>query len=230
MRDKLASMAELVQKNLKDAQQTQKRWYDRTAREREFQPGDQVLVLLPTSTNKLLAKWRGPYRVLKREGKVTYQVDICMMPANAREFYMSINTLWQWHTPVATSFFSEGAEEEEEEVDDDFPEWRPSCTKEPRMGEQLTTAQQTELATLLENFQDVLHSRPGRTTLIEHRITSGDAHPVRLPPYRIPYAYRDSPVRAEGHSGHGHYRAVEERMGLTHGDCAQEGWGCPPVH
>ena len=50
----------------------------------------------------------------------------------------------------------------------------------------------TELATLLDNFQDVLHNRPGHTTLIEHRITSGDARPVREPPYRIPYAYRET--------------------------------------
>ena len=28
----------------------QKRWYDRNAREREFNEGDQVLVLLPTTT------------------------------------------------------------------------------------------------------------------------------------------------------------------------------------
>ena len=125
--------------------------YDRTCAEKSegcptnpetmVQPdseGDQVLVLLPTSTNKLLAKWRGPYRVLKREGKVTYQVD--KHDACKRKRVLHVNMLRQWHTPVATSFFAEGAEEEEE-MDNDFPEWRPSCTKEPRMGEQLTTAQ-----------------------------------------------------------------------------------------
>ena len=62
-----------------------------------------------------------------------------MHDARKRKRVLHVNMLWQWHTPVATSFFAE----EEEEVDDDFPEWRPSCTKEPRMGEQLTTAQQS---------------------------------------------------------------------------------------
>ena len=49
--------------NLTRPQQRKKRWYDRTAWEREFQQGDLVLVLvlLPTSTHKLLAKWKGPY-------------------------------------------------------------------------------------------------------------------------------------------------------------------------
>ena len=39
-------MAELVEENLKEAQQTQKQWYDQKAREIKFQTGDQVLALL----------------------------------------------------------------------------------------------------------------------------------------------------------------------------------------
>ena len=52
------------------------RWYDVKARLREFKAGDPVLVLLPTSTNKLLAQWQGPYQVLERMGQVTYLVDM----------------------------------------------------------------------------------------------------------------------------------------------------------
>ena len=37
---------------------------------REFQPGDQVLVLLPTSTSKSLAQWQDPYKVVKCVGEV----------------------------------------------------------------------------------------------------------------------------------------------------------------
>jgi len=33
-------------------------------------------VLLPTSSNKLLAQWQGPYRILRRVGKVDYEVLI----------------------------------------------------------------------------------------------------------------------------------------------------------
>ena len=32
---------------------------------------------------------------------------------------------------------------------------------------------------------------PGRTTLAEHHIETGDAYPVKLPQYRVPHAYRD---------------------------------------
>ena len=44
-RDKLSNMAELVQENLSKAQARQKSWYDKNARDREFQPGDPVPVL-----------------------------------------------------------------------------------------------------------------------------------------------------------------------------------------
>ena len=43
-----------------------------------------------------------------------------------------------------------------------------------------------------KKFHKVLSSSPGRTTITEHRINTGQAKPVRLPPYRIPYAYRDT--------------------------------------
>ena len=38
--------------------------------------GDRVLVLLPTATNRLLAKWQDPYPVLRKVGPVTYEVDM----------------------------------------------------------------------------------------------------------------------------------------------------------
>ena len=32
----------------------------------------------------------------------------------------------------------------------------------------------------------------GKTELLEHKIETGDAKPVRLPPYHLPHAYRDT--------------------------------------
>ena len=69
-------MSELVRENLAQAQKDQKRWYDRHAQQREFQPGEHVLVLLPSSTSKLQAWWQGPYPVLCRVSTVTYQIDM----------------------------------------------------------------------------------------------------------------------------------------------------------
>ena len=76
MRNKLQKMAEIMKEHLEAAQTQQKHWYDLKACEHEFNLEEQVLVLLPTSSNKLLAQWQGPYRVVKRLGKVNYVVDM----------------------------------------------------------------------------------------------------------------------------------------------------------
>ena len=69
-------MSCIVQENLEATQKVQKRWYDQGARQRQFEAGDQVLLLLPTSTNKLVAQWQGPYEAVKKIGKVDYLVHM----------------------------------------------------------------------------------------------------------------------------------------------------------
>ncbi len=186
MRDKLASMTELVRGNLTKAQTRQKRWYDRTARERAFKTGDQVLVLLPTHASKLKATWQGPYRIVCRTGKVTYQVDL--HDTRRRKRVLHVNMLRRWHTPT-TSLFAEDTTVEEGE--EDCPEWRDDGPGQPTVGKHLTVQERADLDTLLKECGDVLQSRPGRTSLAEHTIDSGAAKPVKLPPYRLPHAYRE---------------------------------------
>ena len=89
MREKMEKMSELVQENISKAQRYQKKWYDQNAREREFKEGDLVLVLLPTSTNKLLARWEGPYTILKQMGKVNYMVDMHDHRKRKRTFHIN---------------------------------------------------------------------------------------------------------------------------------------------
>ena len=90
VQEKLARMSELVVDNLKEAQKQQKRWYDSNARMREFKDGDQVLVLLPSSTSKLLASWQGPYVVKKRLSDVTYEFDMSDKKKRKRIFHMNM--------------------------------------------------------------------------------------------------------------------------------------------
>ena len=76
IRERLEKMKDVVRENLEEAQKLQKKAYDRKIQERFFKEGDKVLVLLPTSTHKLIAQWQGPYKVLRRVGKVTYEVYV----------------------------------------------------------------------------------------------------------------------------------------------------------
>ncbi len=74
LRAKLHTLGRLSMENLLQAQDKQSRLYNRATRERQFTPGDKVLVLLPTSSSKLLAKWQGPFVVTRRVGDLDYEV------------------------------------------------------------------------------------------------------------------------------------------------------------
>ena len=102
-------MVEEVQKNCEKAQKKQKQWYDENARERECQVGEYVLVLLPDSTQKLFARWQGPYVIKKKVGDVDYQVD--MWDKKKRYRVLHVNLLSKWHAPSNNAYAAEVVEE-----------------------------------------------------------------------------------------------------------------------
>ena len=65
-------------------------------------------------------------------------------------------------------------------------------SEEPKINKQLTQKQRGELDALRAEFGDVMSDLPGKTVLVEHRIETGDAKPVRLPPYHLAHAYWDT--------------------------------------
>ena len=48
--------------------------YNRGAQQCTLNPGDQVLILVPPTEFKFLAKWQGPYDIIYRVGNVNYRV------------------------------------------------------------------------------------------------------------------------------------------------------------
>ncbi|KAJ8381163.1 hypothetical protein SKAU_G00019410 [Synaphobranchus kaupii] len=69
----MATLWPLVRKHMQEAQEAQARVYNRGAQLREFQQGDKVLVLVPTSECKFLARWKGPYEIIEKVGEVNYR-------------------------------------------------------------------------------------------------------------------------------------------------------------
>ena len=171
-----------VQKNCVKAQEKQKQWYDENSREREFQVGDYVLVLLPDSTQKLFARWQGPYVIKKKIGEVTYQVD--MWDKKKRYRVLHVNLLSKWHTP-STAYTAEVVEEI---CEDEIPAWKGFLKGDSRYTTgKLSESQRQQLHSLLSNYEDVMQPYPGKTDLVEHHIyTSESARPVHQPPYRLP--------------------------------------------
>lgn len=134
MRERLEGMSTLVQENLKKAQVGQKTWYDRTARERTLAPGDRVLVLLPTSTCKLLAQRHGPYKVVRQVGKVNYLIS--MPERRKKKGVFHINMLRRWKEQSSMGYFVMEAMDEEDELE--TLTWDGGEEGEPVVGEGLT--------------------------------------------------------------------------------------------
>ena len=66
-----------------------------------------------------------------------------------------------------------------------------STTNDPTRLPPTVEAQREELTDLVGEFSNVFQAYPGCTNVTEHSIDTGDAAPVRLPPYRLPHAYRE---------------------------------------
>ena len=76
MREKLEDTFKLDDSELEKGQQKGKHYYDRKTRVRKFQPGEKVLVLLPTDHKKLLMQWKVPFEVSSVVGLNNYKVKV----------------------------------------------------------------------------------------------------------------------------------------------------------
>eukprot|EP00731_Ephydatia_muelleri_P026442 Em0018g542a len=124
-----------------------------------------------------------PYLIKAKVTPVTYEIDMSDRKKWQRIFY--VNMLKGWNTPTTMCLAAKETEEGEE-----IQLWKDDIG-EPKINERLTPKQRGQLNVLRAEFTDVMSDLPGKAELVEHRIETGDAKPVRLPPYRLPHAYRD---------------------------------------
>ncbi len=97
---KLHTLGRLSMENLLQAQDRQMRLYNRGTRLRQFTPGDKVLVLLPTSSSKLLAKWQGPFVVTRRVGELDYEVKRTDRGDACQIYHLNLLKRWNEGTSV----------------------------------------------------------------------------------------------------------------------------------
>nr|XP_042705994.1 uncharacterized protein LOC122173677 [Chrysemys picta bellii] len=162
LRKRLQTLGAFAQENLERAQACQERLY---SRERKFIPGDRVLLLLPSAESKLLAKWQGPYEVIRRVGPVDYEVRLPGRRKETRIYH--VNLLKAWKTWEALFIGPSTPDSELGPLVGDLPDPRPAT-----LGSGLSPRQRGHLQQLVEEFPDVLSARPGRTTLMSHHIAT----------------------------------------------------------
>lgn len=104
MREKLDQMQQLAVQHQQDSHKQTKHHYDQKAKERTFEPGDQVLVLMPMASGKLSAQWQGPYSIVQQVSPVTYTID--MYDRRKWKPTVHLNMLKQWNSPGCISLYS----------------------------------------------------------------------------------------------------------------------------
>jgi len=75
MREHLRSSITHAQQHAEEQKNESKVWNDKKARSRSFEPGQEILALLPLPGNQLQAKYCGPYTILEKLGPVDYLID-----------------------------------------------------------------------------------------------------------------------------------------------------------
>ncbi|XP_072169909.1 uncharacterized protein [Diadema setosum] len=194
-RERLANITTAAQKNLAQAQKRQKAWYDRKARTKDLQVGDKVLVLLPSSSNKLLAKWQGPYPVIQKLSDVNYVVEMGDKRKKHRVFHT--NMLRVWREREECVMYTDVDDGNDDEYLDQFiePLTQRGTSSEVELPDYLTTQQTQQLGDVIHDFTDILSDNPGRTDRIEHDLVTSNDHPIRQKAYRLPHAVRETVKR-----------------------------------
>ncbi|KAJ1135311.1 hypothetical protein NDU88_001751 [Pleurodeles waltl] len=192
LKSQLQTVWEDVRTHMEKAQEKQKQYYDQAAKSRQLQPNDKVLLLLPSSDNKLLAKWQGPYKVLKQISSVTYLVELSQNPK--REQIYHINLLKKWEeskvpsSPVASGFMVTPDKPLEIELCLTTPQ---TPSERPQISPNLQDEQQKQLDSLLAQHVVFFQSKPSKTSLIQYHIKTTEDQTIRLRSYHRQRAKRE---------------------------------------
>ena len=210
LREKLEDILKLAHSQLQKAQDKGKHYYDRKTRARKFQPGEKVLVLLPTDHNKLLTQWKGPFEVSSVVALNDYRVKVKgkekVYHANLLKTYFErdeARTEGAVAVVKADNRFEEDThcevkecEVKDAEDDDnvDFLEIGRYDAKESvadvATGSNLTDEQRSEFMDLANQFSSLFTEAPGTTDLGQHHIKLTSDEPVWSRPYPVPYSMR----------------------------------------
>ena len=204
MRQRLLKCWNVAADNLEATREKTKQRYDLKARYREFRPGQKVLVFLPLQGHPLSAKFSGPYQVLKKISDTTYVVAT---PDRRRaQRLCHVNSMKKYEEEEAqgsddTALLCSTTPSDQDDLPDvDFVDlssvgvWKKNPSVLSHLTEKLAHLepnQQADVQRLLTRFPQVMRDQPGRTHLVEHDISVGDAKPIKQTPYRVNPEQRD---------------------------------------
>lgn len=204
LRDRIDESCRLAQESAFEKAKIYKTYADRKSQIREFQVGDEVLVLLPQDPKKLLMTWKGPYKVVSVRSGVNYEIQIDnktkTLHANMLKKYIRRNTTEPhiFNREIACLGLISETDDDEGQlthipmVQNDQQETYQDVNINPN----LSSTQRSQIDTLITQYKDVLTDNPGHTNIIEHEIRLTTTEPVKAKIYPIPFHSRDQ-VKSE---------------------------------
>jgi hypothetical protein len=197
----------IVSKIAMSRSQIKKRHSNKKSRNRKLEIGDKVLLLLPTSNNKLLMQWQGPlivrdkvgeydYRVEDKNGRIkTYHINMLKKYIDRRDMLEEKANVEKDRTGEAevVAFVSavvhdgEIGIDGEEEILELYNSKQKENYKDVDINPGLSGKQKGDLMRLLEEYGDIFSDVPGRTDLVEHEIKVTSTEPTRSKAYPTPY-------------------------------------------
>ncbi|XP_037794286.1 uncharacterized protein LOC119589789 [Penaeus monodon] len=205
LKDKLEECAKIAARNAEISSTKFKSYFDLKSQDRKFRPGEEVLVLLPDNTNKLLMSWNGPYTVLECRNKVNYLID-----EGGKPKLLHANLLKKYHRRAISC--QPNVMDEESKIDvETNPKVVQNCILEdtelsdcnfpltsngeesilpendqPDVCSDLSAEQKSDIQSLTTNFRDVFSLIPGCTNTLEHEIEVNTTERIKSKIYPIP--------------------------------------------
>ena len=199
LRERMEETMQLANNALQKAQGRYKHYYDKKARPRTLEVGDQVLILLPTASNKLLMQWKGPFTIEKIVSTNDYGVNV-----NGKVKTFHINMLKKYLQREDTATACAGIDitdvatiqEDPEYEKEDLLEMTPVKGKESiediEIGDKIEEEQKHQIIELIREYEDIFTDIPGTSTLGEHKVELTTSEPIRSKPYPVPHSVRES--------------------------------------
>ena len=179
MRENIAACQDMATEHAKQAQTKSKVWYDRRARERSFQVGQLVLVLLPVTGKPLETKYQGPFRIIGKLGPVDYVIST---PNKRRSQRVCHVNMLKAYVERDAKFLCLNTDVSE--LSDVGP--TVSQTQDEFSMDHLPERDRAQLKSLLTQYADIFSDLPGKTDLCTHSIEiKSGTRPIRLSPYRV---------------------------------------------
>lgn len=209
LRNRIAETCEIAHDALEHARDRQAHQFNKKAVQRNFEVGDEVLLLLPEKNNKLQLVWRGPFPVVEKKGICDYRIRV-----KGQDKLFHANLLKKYHRREVASVAAIVIEETEvKEVSaDDLDREVIQCTPEGgvvlpalvskegpddvNIFEGRQAEEKEALEKLVKENRRIFTDMPLQCTLGDCPLALEPDQPVRVKQYPLPHS-QESLVKDE---------------------------------